>query len=94
MRVPLVTKRPVQLYALVRAAVAVGIAQKPDVRNAPRDDAIPVWIDSGRDIQPIGEGGDFVVPAIAGGVLENLDRVASVAIGKPFSLRLKFASPE
>ena len=76
-RVPLVPKRPVQFLALVGPAVAVGVAQKPDVRDAPGDHAILVRVKTGRDVEAVCEQADLVVRAIAAGVLEHLDRVAT-----------------
>ena len=76
-RVALVAKRAVELGAFVRAAVAVGVPQKPDVGNTPRDDTILVRVDSGGDVEAVGEGGELVVTPVAVGVLEYLDRVAA-----------------
>ena len=76
-RVTLVAKRAVELGAFVRAAVAVGVPQKPDVGNTPRDDTILVRVDSGGDVEAVGEGGELVVTPVAVGVLEYLDRVAA-----------------
>ena len=86
-RVALEAKWTVKFLPLVGPAIAVGVAQKPDVRDAPGDYAIPVRINPGGDVQAIGEGGELVVGAIAVGVLEELDRVVT-ALAKRRGVRV------
>ena len=78
--VTLVTERSVQFSTLVRATVTIGVPQKPDVGNAPGDNAVLIRINTSGNVQPVCKSGNLVVTPIASGILKNLDRVASVAI--------------
>ena len=79
----LVAERAEEHLALVAFAVAIGVGEVPDVRDAPGDAAVLVLglvprQHAGGNVQAVGEVGDFVGLAIAVGVFENLDRIAAV----------------
>jgi hypothetical protein len=78
-----VAERAEQDLAQVGFAVAVGVGEVPDVRDAPGDAAglvlrLVPGQDAGGDVEAVGEVGDFVGAAIAVGVFEDLDGVATV----------------
>ena len=71
------TSQRVKHFAPVGPAIAVGVLQVIDVRDAIDDHAAAVRIQADRDIQIVSERGDLVCLPIAVGVFEDLDRVAS-----------------
>src|SRR5438105_2027649 len=52
-------ERPIEDRPLVADAVAIGILEMPDVRNAVRDAAALPRIDADRNVEPIGERRDL-----------------------------------
>ncbi len=75
-------ERAKEHLAFVGLAVAIGVVEPPDVRNAPGDTAILVGQNPDWDIEPIGEGGDLAGLAVGGEVVEDHDAVAAgLAVG-------------
>lgn len=65
--------------AFVADAVAIGIVEEPDVRDAPCDAAGFVGDDAGGDVEAIGKDGAFVGAAVLVGVFEDDDGVLAIA---------------
>ena len=84
MRVLLPSERSEEHLAVIAAAVAGGVGEVPDVRDAPRNTAILVLRfvprqDAGGNIQPVRKVDDLVRHPVTIGVLENLDGITAVA---------------
>ena len=62
----------VEHLTFIGATVTVGVAQKPDVWDAPCNGSVLVRINAGRNVQPISERCDFVGATIAICVLQHL----------------------
>ena len=80
MRVARVIEGAVELHALVAFSVAVVVLEMPEVGDAPGDAAALIGVDADGNVQPVDEGRDLVGASVAGGVFENLDRVAAFIV--------------
>ena len=86
-RVAGVVEGAVEHRPFVGFAVAVGVLQEPDVRDAP-DDGLPVLvvgaerIDADGDVQAVSELGDFPRASIGTEILEDHQPVAPDAVGR------------
>ena len=82
MRVAAGVERAVEDGPLVADAVAVGIFEMPDVRDAERDAAALPRVDAHRDVEAVGERRHLLKAAVAVGVFEDFDRVLRRPIGR------------
>ena len=64
-------------FARVGLAVAVEVLHKQDVGTIGDPNAAETDRDAGRDVQTVGENGEFVGFAVAVGVFKNLDAIAT-----------------
>src|SRR4051794_17088457 len=68
-------ERAVENRPLVADAVAIGIFEMPDIRNAVGDAAALPGIDADRDVQTVGECRDLFIAAIAIGVFQDANGI-------------------
>ena len=67
--------------ALVGLVIAVGVLEEKETWRLGDHDAAVGKGEAGRDVQPVGEDREFVGPAVAVGVLADLDAVVAEAVG-------------
>src|ERR1051326_1014979 len=83
-------------YALhpIAFAVAVGVANEPEIGRLHQEDAVFVKLETGRRIEVINEMRAFVGLASAFGVLEQDQAVADFAVGRAFRVVVPNGDPE